>query len=209
LESVGIPVERIAHCGNVLVLHDGSQGRPVNVAISDVEVAALDMQGSNAKHIADAQIRQPADASVYAFGLLLHELATGEQADPDAQQWPPSGFKVWSMPVQALLGKIFAQGKDSPDNITTLAQVEEHHALRDVRTLYRLSLHPFPFIRTYFLPFEWTDGIRRLEFWSQIQLHDSQTDGMPDEDTVSALRAQYCEHLGFQATSTSTSTSTD
>eukprot|EP01043_Picozoa_sp_COSAG02_P125453 COSAG02_NODE_62609_length_265_cov_0.927711_1_plen_44_part_01 len=44
-------MERIAHCGNTLVLHDGSQGRPVHVAISDVEVAALDMQGSNARHI--------------------------------------------------------------------------------------------------------------------------------------------------------------
>lgn len=119
----------------MLVLHDGSQGRPVNVAISDVEVAALGMQGPNAKHIADAQIRRPADAAVYAFGLLLHELATGELADPDAQQWPQSGFKVWSMPVQALLGKIFAHGKDTPDNIMTLEQVEEHHALRDVRPL--------------------------------------------------------------------------
>ncbi len=136
-------MDRIAHCGNILVLHDGSHGRPVNVAISDVEVAAVGMQGSNAKHIADAQIRRPADASVYAFGLLLHELATGEQADHDAQRWPPNGFKVWSMPVQALLGKIFAQGKDAPDSITTLAQVEQHHALRDVRyPLYRLSLHP-------------------------------------------------------------------
>ena len=132
LESVGIPVERVAHCGNVLVLHDGTQGRPANVAISDVEIAALDMQGSNATHIADAQVRRPADASVYAFGLLLHELATGEQADPDALQWPPNGFKVVSMPVQALLGKIFAQGKGASDSITSLAQIEGHHALRDV-----------------------------------------------------------------------------
>lgn len=128
----------------MLVLHDGTQGRPANVAISDIEIAALDMQGSNAKHIADAQIRRPADASVYAFGLLLHELATGEQADPDAQQWPPNGFKVWSMPVQALLGKIFAQGKGTPDSITSLAQIEEHHALRDVSSaLGAASYHIF------------------------------------------------------------------
>ena len=167
LESVGIPVDRIAHCGNVLVLHDGTQGRPGHVAISDVEVAALGMQGPNAKHIAAAQIRRPANASVYAFGLLLHELATGEQADPDAQQWPPSDFKVWSMPVQALLGNVFAKGNVASDVITTLAQVEEHHALRD------------------------------------IKLHDSQTDGMPDDDTTSALRTKYYEHLGFQAASSS------
>lgn len=134
LESIGIPVERIAHCGNVLVLHDGTQGRPANVAISDVEIATLGMHGLNAKHIAAAQIRRPADASVYAFGLLLHELATGEQADRDAQQWPPDGFTVWSMPVQALLGKIFAP-KGISDSITTLSQIEEHHALRDVRPL--------------------------------------------------------------------------
>eukprot|EP01046_Picozoa_sp_COSAG06_P037895 COSAG06_NODE_4323_length_4366_cov_9.667637_5_plen_147_part_00 len=129
---MGIPVERVAHCGNVLVLHDGTQGPPASVAISDVENAALGMQGINAKHIADAQLRRPAAASVYAFGLLLHELASGELADPDTQQWPPNGFTVWSMPVQALLGKIFAP-KDTEDSIMTLAQVEEHHALRDVR----------------------------------------------------------------------------
>ena len=125
------------------------------------------MQGPNAKHIAAAQIRRPANASVYAFGLLLHELATGEQADPDAQQWPPSDFKVWSMPVQALLGNVFAKGNVASDVITTLAQVEEHHALRD------------------------------------IKLHDSQTDGMPADDTTSALRTKYYEHLGFQAASSS------
>jgi hypothetical protein len=54
-----------------------------------------------------------------------------------------------------------------------------------------------------FVGFHWADGICCLEFGSQIKLHDSQTDGMPDEDTVSALRAQYSEHLGFQATPTS------
>lgn len=132
LETVGLPVDVIAQCGNILVLHDGTQGPPASVAISDIENAALGMRGANARHIAELQLRRPADASLYAFGLLLHELASGEQADPDAQRWPPEGFTVWSMPVQALLGKIFAP-KSAEDGITTLAQALEHHALRDVR----------------------------------------------------------------------------
>ena len=31
----------------------------------------------------------------------------------------------------------------------------------------------------------------------QIKLHDSQTDGMPADEEVAALKLKYCEALGF------------
>ena len=136
LETIGLPVEHVVHCGNVLVLSDGSAGGPPPcVAISDVEIAGLDMLGPATRHIEDAKLRRPADASVYAFGLLFHELASGVRADPDAKQWPAPDappLPSASMEVQQLLAKIFAP-KNPADGISTLAQIEEHRALRDVR----------------------------------------------------------------------------